>query len=182
MGFSVTLDDVSFESVVSDMSGFGASFSEVGIASITSVSEQVKDRVVSDTSQILNVDEGRIDGEIVVEQSGGDSLDGFSAVIRSQGEPIELIDLTDGTVPIYVQIYQGGSVHEFRHAFIRQGHIYDRESWGKGSPRYPIHVLQTIRVQDVQDKSDFIDPVIEDGADSFLDEYGGAIDEVFSNA
>jgi len=47
--------------------------------------------------------------------------------------------------------------------------------------RYPIERLQTVRIQDIQAQPYFIDPITEVGADTVLDDYKKAIEEVFAS-
>ena len=47
--------------------------------------------------------------------------------------------------------------------------------------RYPIERLQTVRVQDIQDKPQLIDPVTEAGAEAIVTDYKKAVEEVFAN-
>ena len=47
--------------------------------------------------------------------------------------------------------------------------------------RYPIERLQTVRMQDIQDKPQLIDPVTEAGAEAVVTDYKKAVEEVFAN-
>ena len=47
--------------------------------------------------------------------------------------------------------------------------------------RYPIERLQTVRIQDIQAQPDFIDPITKVGADTVIDEYKIAVDEILAN-
>jgi hypothetical protein len=47
--------------------------------------------------------------------------------------------------------------------------------------RYPIERLQTVRVQDIQDKPQLIDPVTEAGAEAVVTDYKKAVEVVFAN-
>jgi cation diffusion facilitator CzcD-associated flavoprotein CzcO len=79
-----------------------------------------------------------------------------------------------------IQIFRTGNTHELRHVFVRNGHLYPGTK--PGSKRVnPIKRLHTVRIQDIQAQPDFIDPITKVGADTIIDEYKIAVDEILAN-
>ena len=144
---------------------------------ITACAEQTKEQVVYETVKVLNIDDERVSSEITVDPIQTDKLKDYKAAIISKGKPIELSAFSEDAAgwdwkkptPVHAQIYRDGAMHEFRHVFVSKGNMYGRKktdgadannrifAWmkyvAKAQPlRYPIERLQTVRVQDIQDK------------------------------
>jgi len=107
--------------------------------------------------------------------------------------------------PIKVRIYRKGSISIFDHAFIAKGsgasvssysgetklHIWERRDrmdgpYYPGKPyslmpweyRFPVKRMSSIRIQDVQDKSEFISSMLAEGSDIVINDLHGIITEV----
>jgi hypothetical protein len=206
--FTISIDPVSFADALATMRILKSILPTNAVSTISECAEQTKDQIVSETVKVLNIDEDRVKDEISVECPSSETLKDYKAVIVSRGKPIELIAFSEDAggwnwkkpTPIHARIYRQGATHEFRHSFVSNGHIYGRKQYTGGGEatgrvygwmkyaakdkalRFPIEILRTVRVQDIQDKTQLIDPVIETGADAVVSDFKKAIDEVFTNA
>ena len=203
---SVTIDTVSFGDALATLQILKSLLPTTAAATITACAEQTKEQVVYETVKVLNIDDARVNAEIAIEQTPEDTLKDYKAAIVSKGKPIELSAFSEDAAgwswkkptPVHAQIYKDGATHEFRHVFVSKGHVYGRKktdgvdannrifAWmkyvAKAQPlRYPIERLQTVRVQDIQDKPQLIDPVTEAGAEAVVTDYKKAVEEVFAN-
>jgi hypothetical protein len=207
MSFKITIDQLSFDDALATLRILKSNLPTAAVLTIAGCAEQTKDQIVYETVKVLNIDDARVKDEITVEHSSGGMLKDYQSVIVSRGKPIELIAFSEDTrnwkwkkpTPIHARIYRQGATHEFRHVFVSNGHIFGRKqhSGGGEAPgrvyswmkyiaktkglRYPIELLRTVRVQDIQDKPELIDPVTETGADAVVSDYEKAIHEVFAN-
>lgn len=204
--FSISIDAASFADALATMRALNSNLLAVSVSVISDCAEQTKDQIVSETLNVLNVDEERVNSEIAVTHSASGTLQDHRSTIISKGKPIELIDFSEDAegwnwknpTPVHARIYRQGARHEFRHVFVAGGHIYERlnhdgagndrlsRPWIKYSPkgshyRLPVKRLISVRVQDIQKKPELIDPVVESGADAVVAGYGISIDEVFAN-
>jgi hypothetical protein len=111
----------------------------------------------------------------------------------------------DLPTPIRVRIYRKGAIQVFDHAFIAKGkgksisthtgdvkvHMWEREDrlngvYRPGFPyhrmpsqfRFPIHRMSSIRIQDVQDKPEFLTFLLVEGSDIVMKDLHGMITEV----
>lgn len=203
---SVTIEPVSFADALATMQILKSLLPSTAVTTITKCAEQTKDQVVYETVKVLNIDDERVNSEIKVEPIQTEKLKDYKAAIVSKGKPIELIAFSEDAAgwnwkkptPIHAQIYRHGTTHEFRHVFVSKGRIYGRKknqggeaggevfAWMKYAARaqdyrYPIERLQTVRMQDIQDKPQLIDPVTEAGAEAVVTDYKKAVEEVFSS-
>ena len=203
---SVTIDPISFGDALGAMQILKSLLPATAVTTITACAEQTKEQVVFETVKVLNIDEARVSSEIKVDHSPQTTLKDYRASVISKGKPIELSVFSDDAAgwdwrkptPVHAQIYRQGATHEFRHIFVSKGRIYGRKknqgsdaagqvyAWMKyvakaQDYRYPIERLQTVRVQDIQDKPQLIDPVTEDGAEAVITDYKKAVEEVFAN-
>ena len=205
MSFNITIDQTSFDDALATMRILKSNLPTAAVSVITECAEQTKDQIVYETVKVLNIDDERVQSEISVAHAGTGTLQGHKSTIKSKGKPIELISFSEDAAgwnwkrpkPIHAKIYRQGAMHEFRHAFVANGHLYNRINYGDSASnrirpwikyslkenyyRSPIKRLQTVRVQDIQDKPELIDPVTETGADAVVSDYEKAIDEVFAN-
>jgi hypothetical protein len=207
MSFSVTIDQASFDDALATMRILKSNLPTAAVSVITACVEQTKDQIVYETVQVLNIGDERVNSEIAVTHSANGILQDHKSTIVSKGKPIELITLSEDAgnwkwrkpTPVHARIYRQGATHEFRHVFVSKGHIYGRKqhSGGGEAPglvfawmkyaakdkalRFPIELLRTVRVQDIQDKPELIDPVTETGAEAVVSDYEKAIHEVFAN-
>jgi len=208
MSFNISIDHKSFNDTLATIESLKMNLPTIAASVITATVEQTRDQVVYETVAVLNVDDGRVESEISVTPSASGTIKDYKSTIVSKGKPIEMITLSEDAenwkwrkpTPVHARIYRQGATHEFRHVFVSKGHIYGRKQHGVGgeSPglvfgwmkyaakdkalRYPIEILQTVRVQDIQANPEFIDSAIKIGADAAVSDFEGAIDEVFSNA
>jgi hypothetical protein len=203
---SVTIEPISFADALATMRILKSLLPTTAVTTITACAEQTKEQVVYETVKVLNIDDDRVSSEITIDLIQTDNLKDYKAAIISKGKPIELSTFSEDAsgwnwkkpTPVHAQIYRDGSTYEFRHAFVSKGHMYGRKktdgadannrifAWmkyvAKAQPlRYPIERLQTVRVQDIQDKPQLIDPVTEDGAEAVVTDYKKAVEEVFAN-
>ena len=206
MSFSVTIDQASFDVALATMRILKSILPTAAVSVITECAEQTKDQIVYETVKVLNIGDERVNSEIAVTHSANGILQDHKSTIVSKGKPIELITFSEDAgnwkwkkpTPVHARIYRQGATHEFRHVFVSKGHIYGRKQHGGGEApgrvyswmkyiaktkglRYPIELLRTVRVQDIQDKPELIDPVTETGSDAVVSDYENAIDEVFAN-
>ncbi|MDO9110380.1 MAG: hypothetical protein Q7U40_06960 [Desulfatirhabdiaceae bacterium] len=204
---SVTIEPISFGDALATMRILKSLLPATAVTTITACAEQTKDQVVYETVKVLNVDDTRVSSEIKVEHPSQTTLKDYKASVISKGKPIELSAFSEDAsawnwkkpTPVHAKIYRQGATHEFRHVFVSKGRIFGRKKnqGGEADPgpvyawmkyvaraqdhRYPIERLQTVRLQDIQDKPQLIDPVTEDGAEAVITEYKKAVEEVFAN-
>jgi hypothetical protein len=203
---SVTIEPVSFDDALATMRILKSILPTNAVTTITKCAEQTKDQVVYETVKVLNIDDERVSSEIKVEHHSQAALKDFKAAVISKGKPIELSAFSEDAAswswkkptPVHAKIYRQGVTHEFRHVFVSKGRIFSRKNnQGGGAPgevyawmkyvakaqdyRYPIERLQTVRVQDIQDKPQLIDPVTDAGAEDIVTDYKKAVEEVFAN-
>jgi len=187
--FTIKIDSASFYDALSTLQLLKSYLPAHACESIAEGAKQTKDAIVYETVKTLNIDDQRVTDEI--ESTG----DGYKAEIISKGKPIELIDFAidmgdrpsrgDRPVaptpkPMNIQIFRTGNTHALRHVFVRNGHLYPGTK--PGSKRVnPIKRLHTVRIQDIQAQPDFIDPITKVGADTVIDEYKIAVDEILAN-
>ena len=207
MSISVTIDQNSFDEALATMRILKSYLPTNAVSVIADCAERTKDQIVYETVKVLNIDEERVQSEIFVVHTDTGTLQGHKSTIKSKGKPIELITFSEDAAgwkwkkptPVHARIYRQGPTHELRHVFVAKGNIYGRKqnhgsetttgrvfAWMKyvtkdKSLRYPIEILRTVRVQDIQDKPELIDPVTETGADAVVSDYEKTIDEVFGN-
>jgi hypothetical protein len=204
--FTIKIDRASFDDATATLQLLKSYLPTRACASITEGAVQTQKDIITETVNTLNVDELRVSAEIETTIPNTETLDGYKAEIISKGNPIELIDFATDAAgwdwrhpkPINVQIFKDGATHEFRHVFVSKGHMYGRQknkggeaagrvyAWMKYvaktmALRYPIERLQTVRIQDIQAQPYFIDPITEDGADTVIDDYKKAVEEVFES-
>jgi len=203
---SVTIEPISFADALATMQILKSLLPTTAVTTITACAEQTKDQVVYETVKVLNIDDESVNSEITIDLIQTDNLKDYKAAIISKGKPIELSAFSEDAAgwdwkkptPVHAQIYRHGATHEFRHVFVSKGRIYGRKknqgidsegqvyAWMKyvakaQDYRYPIERLQTVRVQDIQDKAELIDPVTEAGAEAVVTDYKKAVEEVFAN-
>lgn len=204
---SVTIEPISFGDALATMQILKSLLPSTAVTTITACAEQTKDQVVYETVKVLNIDDASVSSEIKVEHSSQTTLKDYRASVISKGKPIELAAFSEDAsawswkkpTPVHAKIYRQGATHEFRHVFVSKGRIFGRKknqggeadtgqvyAWMKyvakaQDYRYPIERLQTVRVQDIQDKPQLIDPVTEDGAEAIITDYKKAVEEVFAN-
>ena len=207
MSVSITIDQNSFDEALAAMRILKSYLPTNAVSVIAECAERTKDQIVYETVKVLNIDDERVQSEISVAHADTGTLQGHKSTIKSKGKPIELITFSEDAAgwkwkkptPIHARIYRQGATHEFRHAFVSNGHIYGRKQHSGGGEatgrvyawmkyaakdkalRFPIEILRTVRVQDIQYQSELIDPVTETGADAVISDYEKAIDEVFGN-
>jgi len=204
--FTIKIDRVSFDDAIAILQLLKSYLPTHACTSITEGAVQTQKDIITETVKTLNVDELRVRSEIETTIPDTETLDGYKVEIISKGKPIELIDFAIDAAgwdwrhpqPINVQIFKDGASHEFRHVFVSTGHMYGRQknkggeaagrvyAWMKYvakamALRYPIERLQTVRIQDIQAQSYFIDPITEDGAEAIVTDYKKAVEEVFAN-
>ena len=205
-GFTIRIDRASFDDAIATLQLLKSYLPTHACTSITEGAVQTQKDVITETVNTLNVDEQRVHAEIETLIPDTETLNGYKAEIISKGKPIEMIDFAIDAAgwdwrrpkPINIQIYRNGTSHEFRHVFVANNHIYGRKktdgthtgnrvyAWMKYvaramALRYPIERLQTVRIQDIQAQSYFIDPITEDGAEAIVTDYKKAVEEVFAN-
>ena len=187
--FTIKIDSASFDDTLATLQLLKSYLPAHACTSIAEGAKQTKDAIVYETVKTLNIDDQRVTDEI--ESTG----DGYKAEIVSKGKPIELIDFAidmgdwpskgDRPVaptpkPMNIQIFRTGNTHELRHVFVRNGHLYPGTKLGAKRVN-PIKRLHTVRIQDIQAQPDFIDPITKVGADTVIDEYKIAVDEILAN-
>jgi len=205
-GFTIKIDRASFDDAIATLQLLKSYLPTHACTSITEGAVQTQKDIITETVNTLNVDEQRVRAEIETTIPDTETLDGYKAEIISKGKPIELIDFAIDAAgwdwrhpkPINIKIFKDGATHEFRHVFVANNHIYGRKktdgthtgnrvyAWMKYvaramALRYPIERLQTVRIQDIQAQSYFIDPITEDGAEAIVTDYKKAVEEVFAN-
>jgi len=204
--FTIKIDRASFDDALSVLRLLKSYLPTHACTSITEGAVQTQKDIITETVKTLNIDEQRVRAEIETLIPDTETLDGYKAEIISKGKPIELIDFAIDAAgwdwrhpkPINIKIFKDGATHEFRHVFVANNHIYGRKktdgthtgnrvyAWMKYvaramALRYPIERLQTVRIQDIQAQSYFIDPITEDGAEAIVTDYKKAVEEVFAN-
>ena len=204
--FTIRIDRASFDDAIATLQLLKSYLPTHACTSITEGAVQTQKDIITETVNTLNVDEQRVRAEIETTIPDTETLDGYKAEIISKGKPIELIDFAIDAAgwdwrhpkPINIKIFKDGATHEFRHVFVANNHIYGRKktdgthtgnrvyAWMKYvaramALRYPIERLQTVRIQDIQAQSYFIDPITEDGAEAIVTDYKKAVEEVFAN-
>ena len=191
--FTIKIDSASFDDALSTLQLLKSYLPAHACTSIAEGAKQTKDAIVYETVKTLNIDDQRVTDEI--ESTGGSTSDGYKAEIVSKGKPIELIDfaidmgdrpskgdrpVAPTTKPMNIQIFRTGNTRELRHVFVRNGHLYPGTKPGAKRVN-PIKRLHTVRIQDIQAQPDFIDPITKAGADTVIDEYKIAVDEILAN-
>jgi len=184
--FNITVDTATLNEAIAILQLLKSYLPTHACTSITKGVAKTKETFADETVKTLNVDFERVDGEIEATVPDTDTLDGYKAEIVSKGKPIEMIDFATDAAgwkrkrPVHVQIFRGRTIHEFRHVTVGKNQIYGWTKYVRGK-RAKRKILSTVRIQDIQAQSYFIDPITEDGADTVIDDYKKAVEEVFAN-
>jgi len=202
----INIDEDAYRKVRKLLTSMRVDFPKRAIGSIQRSMTKVKNVVVKNTAEIVNLTQKRITEDLTVEVSGDISipkLDEFKIILRSTGVPIGLINFVTNKTgytwynpkPLRVKIYTKGTTYVFNHAFLAPGrggsgmHMWERRDriglpWNPLMPywalphemRFPIERLTTVRIQDIQGNPIFLGVIMEEGSALILKDLSFEID------